>query len=112
MPDQLTNNLAKALDVASVRHQVGAHNLANAETPGFQRKYVEFEKLLKGRSNWSELTPRVVSDKTPGLREDSNNVDLDAEAIGLAENASRYQVLTRLVALRYHRLQLVTKEAR
>ena len=112
MADQLTLNLARALDAAALRHQVGAHNLANADTPGFRRKYVEFESLLKGRANWTEVVPRIRVDSVPGLREDGNNVDLDAEAVGLAENASRYQALSRLVALRYQRLHLVAKEAR
>ncbi len=39
--------LERALDAASLRQQVVANNLANANTPGFKASHVEFESLLQ-----------------------------------------------------------------
>ena len=44
----ITSQLVKAaLDVASLRHEVIANNIANANTQGFSPKKVGFEEYLK-----------------------------------------------------------------
>ncbi|HHU31829.1 MAG TPA: flagellar basal body rod protein FlgB, partial [Clostridia bacterium] len=39
--------LQKALNVASLRQDVLAHNIANVNTPGFKRSFVSFEESLQ-----------------------------------------------------------------
>ena len=39
--------LQRGMDVASLRYQVTANNLANSEVPNFKRSVVNFESELK-----------------------------------------------------------------
>ena len=43
MIDDRMQNLTKMLDVAALRHEVHAANVANLNTPGYRAKEVEFE---------------------------------------------------------------------
>jgi flagellar basal-body rod protein FlgB len=99
----------KALDAAALRHQVISHNLANANTPNFKRQTVQFEGELSralvcaksGTPRCGEeldaVTPRVVAVRGTSTRLDGNNVNLESEAVDMAENTLRYEVLSQSV---------------
>ena len=101
---------SRALDAASLRQQVIAHNLANANTPGFKKQEVQFEsqlsQILANRKSGNtsaadaglaNLAPRVVTVNSTSERADGNNVDIEAENVALAENSLRYEALTQVV---------------
>ena len=114
--DQTVNVLQKALDAASIRQNVLAHNIANTNTPGYKRSYVSFEENLQQalkpkkkmqitanqpghfkRGGLEEIKPQVKTDNSTSLREDGNNVDIDMEMAQLAMNSINYQTaITRL----------------
>src|SRR5438477_12244099 len=90
--------LTRLLDVASLRQDVIAQNVANLNTPGYSTLGVSFEDALK-----QALTPRsgerpldVAVEVVPGtggtLRADGNNVDIDLEMARLQKNAIYFQV--------------------
>ncbi len=100
-----TQALGLALDAASLRQQVIAANIANAETPGYQPLAVNFEAQLGDakRALDSEggldaaaldsVKPRLeISDETSpaGL---TPGVSLDLEVAHLSQNAVRYETL-------------------
>lgn len=59
----------KALDGLALRHKTIASNLANVDTPGFRRRDVQFEGLLKNALRESGQTPGGVADsETMALR--------------------------------------------
>lgn len=118
--------LAKALDTASLRQSVLAHNIANVNTPGYKRSYVVFEESLQkalGKNKGitlagdkpghirppqtaAEVRPVVETDRNTSLRQDGNNVDIDAEMVQVAMNSINYnaaasQLNSRLGILRY-----------
>lgn len=96
------NALAKNLDGLWAREQVISENLANYETPGYQRKYVTFEEELKNKlasntlsaSSISEaisaIAPQEHTSKSEALREDGNNVDIEVENIEMARTQLNY----------------------
>lgn len=105
------------LDGLSLRQQVIAHNIANADTPGYQAQAVTFEETLQRqikhrghrlalaathpahlRGQAPILAPQVVSRPATTMRPDGNNVDIDLEMSQLAETTIRYQALTQLAA--------------
>ena len=45
--DRINQSLRAALDLRWQRHELLAHNLANADTPGFRPKDLEFEGVLQ-----------------------------------------------------------------
>jgi flagellar basal-body rod protein FlgB len=102
--------LQRAMAGASERQSVLANNLANANTPGFQRRDLDFQGALHDALTSGQdpstlaFTPTV--DTGAVLRADGNGVDVDTEAAGLAQNELQYESLVsvssaRLDILRY-----------
>lgn len=100
--------LRKALEAAALRQRVIAHNLANANTPGFKRYYVTFEESLKSAlrgeqglrlyqthprhlpGSVPEVEARVEQDRFTTMRQDGNNVDIEREIVDLVMNSLNY----------------------
>ncbi|MDS1029521.1 flagellar basal body rod protein FlgB [Bacillota bacterium LX-D] len=102
--------LEKALDAAALRESTIANNVANVNTPGFKRSYVNFEealqKSLNPKSNFTlaadeqghlqaaenleTLQPEVATDYSTSMRQDGNNVDIDSEMVQAAMNMINY----------------------
>lgn len=93
------------LDVATVRHEAIATNLANIETPGYKRADLarDFQEEFAARVRSGNLatTPaaRIVEDPTATTqRKDGNNVELDKELLALSKNTAEYDTLTEFVS--------------
>lgn len=100
------------MDVAMLKQNVHAQNIANAETPRYKRKYVLFEELLR-ESMKLQLTatdkshiqsvhrlpqPKIKEEKALFYRNDENGVDIDFEMAQMTTNGLRYEVLARLMS--------------
>jgi flagellar basal-body rod protein FlgB len=92
MLDQLSSSLDQYMTLLSVRQRLVASNIANADTPDYRTKDMDFESEL--RHTMSGATPTPTISDVAGLRvkADGNNVDLDREARLLSENAVRFNV--------------------
>ncbi|WP_042275362.1 flagellar basal body rod protein FlgB [[Clostridium] dakarense] len=89
-------NLMKvSLDATDLRGKVIANNIANANTPGYKRKYVSFEESLKGKME-DKAKIEVKKDDTSIVREDGNNVDLENEKVNQAATTLQYNALVSL----------------
>ena len=107
--DSTVGMLSLALDAATMRQQAIAQNIANANTPGYQRLAVSFEARLAearqsagdGRApSLGELAhyrPQFIT--APGSAA-GDPVQLDIEVAGLSENTLQHQAL--LKALNRH----------
>ena len=97
MLDPLSNRLEQYMTLVSMREKLVASNIANADTPGYKTKDIDFEEELR-RAAAMPGTPAQISDVL-GLRvkPDGNNVDLDREARLLSENAIRFNVASNLL---------------
>ncbi len=86
------------MTLVSTREKLVASNIANADTPGYQTKDIDFESELRRISTSGGAVSPTVSD-VPGLRvkNDGNNVDLDREARLLAENNMRFSIASNLL---------------
>lgn len=108
--DSTIGTVASWLKGLSQRQQVTSNNIANIDTPGYQRQSVPFESQLqrqlgRGSSQLSTTDPRHIStgSKLRGQlamdpvqmltssRADGNSVDIDQEMISLADTQMRYQ---------------------
>jgi flagellar basal-body rod protein FlgB len=97
--------LERALSGAALRQQTLTENLANANTPGYQRKDVDFHGTLQramiGGTPGLERTGFAAQETGEGaVRADGGTVDVDREATELAENGLEYQALSTVVAAR------------
>jgi len=94
MLDRIASNLERYMDLLSARQKLVAANLANAHTPGYKTKDIDFQRefvsLVRGE------TPRAVETDGLPVRNDGNNVSIDREARLLAENALRFSLASAL----------------
>ena len=108
--DNTQLGLERAISGASMRQQVLANNLANAETPGFQRQDVDFHTTLaqamqSGDSNSIEAAQFTPQTDNQTMRADCNGVDIDSESGAIAKNALEYQSLVAVAKARLEILQ-------
>ena len=87
-----------------MRQSVLSSNMANANTPGYVRRDVDFSSSLRdamddGRDVSSiEFSSEV--DESAVLRSDGNGVDIDVEAAALAQNELHYEALVSVSSAR------------
>ena len=96
---QLT--LEKAIEGAAARQQAIAANLANVDTPGYQRVDVDFHQTLRDAmaSDGSGLAGAAFSpqrDASAQVRPDGSTVDPDVEAAAQARNGLEYEALVQI----------------
>ena len=122
----------KMLDAASMRVRVISSNIANAQTPGYQRKEVVFEKELQkalkghgiignqthkrhmhlGGAKFENVRPKMVVPDDQSKPNGINNVDIDREMVRLAENQLTYYAAARLMALKFEGLRTAIRGRR
>lgn len=117
------NVLDKAADASWKRETVLANNIANVDTPGYKRKDLDFEGVLKqelGRCkhtsldtkienlHMDHLNPSVYTDLSNySYRLDENNVDIDNEEVEYASEQLRYEGITAGINNEFNRMKSV-----
>lgn len=95
----LQSRMESYLDLLAARQKVTASNIANADTPGYRAKDIDFQFEYQSLTDafGPHAQPHVI--ETPGLtvRNDGNNVNMDREMRILSENALRFQFVSQLV---------------
>jgi flagellar basal-body rod protein FlgB len=104
-------HLHGALDYHLARHNLLSSNLAHIETPGY--KPVDLARSFKGEmhtalsathpghiatSKTGGANTRVVADPGAASGTDGNGVDIDREAVKIATNQMRYDMLAQLAS--------------
>lgn len=117
------NVLDKVADASWVRNDVLANNIANADTPNYKRKDVQFETYLSNAVAGTDSLDETVANidlstlesttytEQAGLsyREDGNNVDISTENVELAKNQLKYYTLMNSVNQEFGRLKSAMK---
>ena len=104
-------SLEKAIEGAAARQQAIAQNLANVDTPGYQRVDVDFHQTLAnamasgGESGLSNVTFSPQRDATATVRADGSTVDPDVESAAQARNGLEYEALVQISKARIDILQ-------
>jgi len=128
--------LEKGMDVEVTRRKVIADNIANADTPHFKRSEVTFEAGLRRaldseRSTQEESVPAKVTDSRhipffkaldykqvqpavrmdylTTMRNDGNNIDIEAETQAMLKNQLRYQSMAQMISNNYRLLSSVMR---
>ncbi|HEY9109487.1 MAG TPA: flagellar basal body rod protein FlgB [Roseateles sp.] len=111
------NFQTQALALRSERQRLLASNIANADTPGYQARDIDFARALReatgeigtagslATTNGSHIAPlagaRGESGKQYALQSqtslDSNGVDMDRERASFADNAVKYEATLRFI---------------
>jgi len=102
--------LTRTMDAAMLRSRTISNNIANVNTPGYQRTDVAFEEQLRtaldrtrlqgsrtdeghiqmGRKDFSEVNAEAFHPYDPSQPSGVNNVDIDNEMAQLAETQISY----------------------
>lgn len=103
--------LERAISGASMRQSALASNLANANTPGYQRVDVDFHGALSAAMGDRQAIERTsfapTRDASAGaVRADGSTVDVDAESARLAANALEHSAAVTVAGTRIHILQV------
>ncbi len=106
--------LEAAMRGSAYRQTLLTNNLANVNTPGYQRKDVDFHSALQAAERSGEPLATVsfetnatnaTPDASRAVRTDGSGVDPDQEAASLAENSLEYQALVQVAETRNTILQ-------
>jgi flagellar basal-body rod protein FlgB len=97
--------LERAIEGAGKRHEALAANLANANTPGYQRVDVDFHGALSAaigsRDALHSISFSPARDASAGaVRADGSTVDVDTESAKLAANALEHQAAVQVAHAR------------
>lgn len=119
------NVLDRAADASWTRENLIANNIANVDTPGYKRRDLDFETVLRNELGYckhtsldqkmrgvelDKLEPTVYTDHAQfSYRLDGNNVDIDTEQVELASEQLKYQALTTGVSKEFARMKSVIK---
>jgi flagellar basal-body rod protein FlgB len=94
--------LERAISGAAQRQNALAANIANANTPGYQPKDVDFHSARRSAcaagagARDVAATPFAETAQTGVMRPDGSGVDVDVEAAKLAQNGLEYQTLVQV----------------
>ncbi len=95
MLDPIAGNLERYMDLLSARQKLVASNIANADTPGYKTKDIDFAREFRGLIAGGAPDAMEVSGLE--MKHDGNNVSVDREARLLAENALRFNAAVNLL---------------
>jgi flagellar basal-body rod protein FlgB len=130
--DASTKLLQKVMDLRSTKQRIIASNIANADTPGYNRKVFEFEDQLQQALSGSTKSLTITNSRhisnTPGsvaavsgfVREiedqtkigDENSVNVDTEMIDLSKNELLYETAAQLLKKKFAMLSYVVREGK
>ena len=103
MLEGIGNNLQRYMDLLSTRQKLVASNIANADTPGFKTKDVDFQFEYLSLTQGAE--PNIVDAQGLKTKNDGNNVNMDRETRLLSENAIRFNVASALLKSQIRQLR-------
>jgi flagellar basal-body rod protein FlgB len=116
--DKTMQALAASLKYRQLRQELIASNIANAETPGYKAKKIDFEEALAraldtddqmnmkvqdgkhynvGNGGFKNLSPEIYEDPNGIVSLDGNNVDRDQEMAEMAENKLMFDASVQLL---------------
>lgn len=116
--DKTLKALTTALNFREMRQELISSNVANANTPGYKAKKMDFEEALAraldvdgqmqmnvnderhhnvGNGGFNNLEPEIYDDPNGVVSENGNTVDVEAEMAKMAENKLMYDSLVQLI---------------
>lgn len=116
--DNMTALLSLALDAADMRQQAIAHNIANADTPGYRRASVSFESRMVQmtadlpRGAAPSLTDLSTLRPVLELADAAEPVQLDREMTELSETVLHQQALLKALNKQFELIGMAINEGK
>lgn len=131
--DKTTSALGTAINMRLLKHNLTSSNIANAETPNYHAKKMDFEEALaraidldglKGMSTShsdhfsvggkaaGRVRPDIYDNPVGAINNDGNTVDLEQEMSNLQENNIMYRAALQLINKKLAALRYAASEGR
>ncbi len=110
MLNPLAGRIENYMDLLSARQKLVASNIANADTPGYKTKDLDFQ--FEFMSRIEGLSPSVGNVQGLQVKNDGNDVSMDRETRLLAENAIRFDVATVLLKSQFKMMRSAIQEGK
>lgn len=116
--DKTMNALMAAIKLREMRQKIISSNIANADTPDYKAKVIDFEDSLadalnvdesltlqtegdrhyyQGGGTLSSLSPEIYDDPNGIQSDDGNTVDMEKELVNMAENKINYDAAVNIL---------------
>lgn len=116
--DKTLQAMTTALNFREMRQKLITSNIANANTPGYKAKKMDFEEALAraldvdgqmrmgatdgrhfnvGGGGFNNLEPEIYENPNGVVSENGNTVDVEAEMAVMTENKLMYDALVQLI---------------
>lgn len=105
MKTQTLNVLARAMKTYSWRAQTIASNIANLDTPGYQRLRVSFEETLQ-EARHSIAGPRDGTEVEPRVHVEDGAPIIEDEMMDLADTQMRTQLASRALSGHFNKMRI------
>lgn len=121
----------KVLDASWLKNTTISDNIANVNTPGYKRKVVEFDSLLKNyldqgsnsmtvtnekhfkiHNQTNNLEPKITTVEDTSFRKDENNVNVDVEMTEFSKNLIKYNAMSQQVTAELKRVRMAIRDGR
>ncbi len=131
--DKTTSALGTALNMRLMKQNMISSNIANAETPGYHAKKMDFEDALAraldidglrgmstssgehfsvGGGSMAGLRPDMYENPDGAVNNDGNTVDLEKEIAARAENSIMYKAALQLINKKLAAIKYAVTEGR
>lgn len=131
--DKTTSALGAAINMRQIKKDITSANIANAETPGYHAKKIDFENALAraldidglrgmstssdehfaiGGGSMSRLAPDIYENPEGAINNDGNTVDLEKEMSNLTENSIMYKAALQLINKKMAAIRYAATEGR
>jgi flagellar basal-body rod protein FlgB len=103
--------LETGIKAEGLRQNTIASNIANIETPGYQRLDVRFEELLARAARSSDkldaqdIEPEIYQPASTPIRSNGNDVNLEAEIGEMLKNSLRHTTYVRLLRRKFAQME-------
>lgn len=131
--DKTSAALQTSIHMRDLRNNVISSNIANAETPGYHARKLDFEEALAraidldgvnsmstshgdhfavGSVAASKTRPEIYEHQVAAKNNDGNTVDLEKEMAALSENAIMYRAALQLINKKMAALKYAISESK
>jgi flagellar basal-body rod protein FlgB len=110
MLDGLASHIESYMTTLSIRERLIAANIANADTPGYRAKDIDFTREYQRALNGS--TPAVTEATGLQLKNDGNNVSIDREMRNLSETALRFNIASNFARAEIRQIRAAMDDGR
>jgi flagellar basal-body rod protein FlgB len=102
----LSDQIARYLDLATSSAKLTVQNMTNLDTPGYRAVGIDFESEMRSALAGSSPgeaapAPRILPEEGLIARPDGNNVSMDRESLNLAEAQLKFRTGVSLLRQQY-----------